>query len=125
KYYHDIEGYNGRLDSLQAAFLRIKLHLLGGWNDGRRRAAQLYREALRDVAEIELPTEAPYAKHVYHLFVIQADRRYQLQAHLSKRNIGTELHYPLPLHLQKAYESFGLAKGAFPIAEASAESILS
>jgi len=125
KYYHDIEGYNGRLDSLQAAFLRIKLHLLGGWNDGRRRAAQLYREALRDVAEIELPTEAPYAKHVYHLFVIQADRRDQLQAHLSKRKIGTGLHYPLPLHLQKAYESFGLAKGAFPIAEASAESILS
>lgn len=125
KYYHDTEGYNGRLDSLQAAFLRIKLRLLGGWNDGRRRAAQLYRAALKDIAEIDLPTEAPYSKHVYHLFVIQADRRDQLQAHLAKRKIGTGLHYPLPLHLQKAYESFGLKKGTFPITEASAESILS
>ena len=125
KYYHDVEGYNGRLDAIQAAFLRIKLRHLPVWTDGRRRAAAWYREALTDVAELILPQESHDARHVYHLFVIRAERRDALQAHLSARNIGTGLHYPLPLHLQNAYRGMRLAKGAFPVAESAAERLLS
>ncbi len=125
KYFHDIEGYNGRLDAIQASFLRIKLRHLRDWNEARRRAASWYREALADVHEIELPVEAAYSHHVYHLFVIQAERRDKLQAHLSARHVGTGLHYPLPLHLQKAYQHLGQGAGAFPVAERAAERLLS
>ncbi len=125
KYYHDSEGYNGRLDAIQAAFLRIKLRHLPAWADGRRRAAAWYREALADVAEVRLPAEAPYARHCYHLFVIRAERRDALRAHLTEQRIGTGLHYPLPLHLQNAYKGMGLRKGAFPITERAADTVLS
>ena len=125
KYYHEIEGYNGRLDAIQAAFLRIKLRHLPEWNEGRRRAAAWYREALVGISEVHLPVEASYAQHVYHLFVIQAERRDALQAHLTACKIGTGLHYPLPLHLQTAYRHLGLTRGAFPVTEAAADSILS
>jgi dTDP-4-amino-4,6-dideoxygalactose transaminase len=125
KYYHDTEGYNGRLDAIQAAFLRIKLRHLPSWIEGRRRVAAWYREALADVSEIRLPAEASYARHVYHLFVIRAERRDALQAHLTREKIGTGLHYPLPLHLQKAYQAMGLRKGAFPITERAADALLS
>ena len=125
KYYHDEEGFNGRLHAIQAAFLRIKLRHLDQWTEGRRRAARLYREALADVAEVRLPTEAEYARHVYHLFVIRVPRRDELQQHLTTQRIGTGLHYPLPLHLQKAYGHLGLSRGAFPVSERAAESLLS
>jgi len=125
KYHHDIEGYNGRLHAIQAAFLRVKLPHLAEWNEGRRRVAGLYREALADVAEIRLPVEAPYAKHVYHLFVIRAERRDALRAHLADRQIGTGLHYPVPLHLQPAYRGLRLGRGAFPVTESAADTLLS
>jgi dTDP-4-amino-4,6-dideoxygalactose transaminase len=125
KYYHDIEGYNGRLDALQAAILRIKLRRLDEWNEGRRRAASAYADALRDVSEVTLPVEESFARHVYHLFVIRVERRDELQQHLAKRQIGTGLHYPLPLHLQKAYEGRGWRRGQFPVTENSAERLLS
>jgi dTDP-4-amino-4,6-dideoxygalactose transaminase len=125
KYYHEIEGYNGRLDALQAAFLRIKLHHLPRWNEERRHAAALYRDALAGVSEVVPVVEAPYARHVYHLFVIRADRRDALQARLSALRIGTGLHYPLPLHLQNAYARLALHRGAFPVTELAAEQILS
>jgi dTDP-4-amino-4,6-dideoxygalactose transaminase len=125
KYYHEIEGYNGRLDAIQAAFLRIKLRHLPEWNAGRRRVAAWYREALAGIPEIRLPVEAHYARHVYHLFVIQADRRDALQAYVTKAKIGTGLHYPLPLHLQNAYRHLGLKPGSFPVTEAAADTILS
>ena len=125
KYYHDTEGYTGRLDAIQAAFLRIKLPRLTAWIEGRRRAADWYRQALRGVAEVQVPDEADWAHHVYHLFVIRADRRDQLQAQLGKLGIGTGLHYPLPLHLQKAYERLGLRKGSFPVTERTSERLLS
>jgi dTDP-4-amino-4,6-dideoxygalactose transaminase len=82
KYFHDIEGYNGRLHAIQAGFLRVKLRRLAEWNEGRRRAAQTYRRALADIAEIVLPVEAAYARHVYHLFVIRAERREDLKLNL-------------------------------------------
>lgn len=125
KYYHDSEGFNGRLDAIQAAFLRIKLRHLPTWNEARRRAAAWYREALADVTQVELPVAASYGVPVYHLFVIQADRRDDLQAHLQKHQIGTGLHYPLPLHLQKAYTALGLHAGAFPVTERAAHHMLS
>jgi len=125
KYYHDSEGYNGRLDAIQAAFLRVKLRHLPAWNAARRRVAAWYREALNGVPELRLPVEASYATHVWHLFVIEADRRDALQAHLTANRIGTGLHYPLPLHLQTAYSQLGLGRGAFPVAERAAERILS
>jgi dTDP-4-amino-4,6-dideoxygalactose transaminase len=124
-YHHETEGYNGRLDAIQAAFLRIKLRRLAQWNDARRRHAARYREALADVAEVELPLEAPYAKHVYHLFVIRAERRDALRSRLAERGIATGLHYPRPLHLQNAYRHLGLGRGAFPVVERAAETILS
>jgi dTDP-4-amino-4,6-dideoxygalactose transaminase len=125
KYYHEQEGYNGRLHAIQAAFLRVKLPHLAAWNDGRRRAATLYREALTDIADIRLPVEAPNTTHVYHLFVIRAERRDELQAHLTSSGIGTGLHYPLPLHLQTAYAHLGLGRGAFPVTEAASAHVLS
>lgn len=125
KYYHESEGYNGRMDAIQAAFLRVKLRHLHAWNAARRRAAEWYRGSLGDVAEIHLPVEADYATHVWHLFVIEAERRDDLQAHLTAHGIGTGLHYPLPLHLQVAYRRLGLGRGAFPVTERAAERILS
>ena len=125
KYVHDTEGYNGRMDAIQAAFLRIKLRHLSKWNAARRRAADLYRQALADVPQIRLPVERPGAVHVYHLFVIRAERRDALQQHLGSRGIGTGLHYPVPLHLQTAYAGLGLGAGSFPVTEAAARDILS
>ncbi|MGH7537096.1 MAG: DegT/DnrJ/EryC1/StrS family aminotransferase [Gemmatimonadales bacterium] len=125
KYHHETEGYNGRLHAIQAAFLRVKLPHLRAWNEGRRRAAAAYREVLADVPQIRLPAEAPYATHVYHVFVIRAERRKALQAHLTAQRIGTGLHYPVPLHRQNAYKHLGLARGAFPVAEAAADQVLS
>jgi dTDP-4-amino-4,6-dideoxygalactose transaminase len=125
KYYHESEGFNGRLHAIQAAFLRIKLPHLEAWTEGRRRAAARYREALAGIGEIELPVEAAYARHVYHLFVIRADRRDELQQHLGAERIGTGLHYPLPLHLQHAYRGMGLGEGSFPVTERAAPRLLS
>ena len=125
KYVHEVEGYNGRMHAIQAAFLRIKLPHLEEWNASRRRAAALYRQALADVAEIRLPVEAPGATPVYHLFVIRAQRRDALQAYLTERGIGTGLHYPVPLHLQTAYQHLGLGRGAFPVTERAAAELLS
>jgi dTDP-4-amino-4,6-dideoxygalactose transaminase len=125
KYYHDMEGYNGRLDAIQAGVLRIKLKRLGEWNDARRKNAAYYNKRLSAVPGIQLPVEADYARSVYHLYVIHADRRDELQQFLAEKGIATGLHYPLPLHLQNAYAFMGLKEGAFPAAENSARRLLS
>ena len=125
KYVHETEGYNGRLHAIQAAFLRIKLGHLDDWNVGRRRVAGWYREALGDVSDIVLPEVAPYAEHVYHLFVIRTPAREQLREHLQAEGIGTGLHYPVPLHLQQAYGAQGHQKGSFPVTERAAAQCLS
>ena len=125
KYFHDIEGYNGRLDAIQAAVLRIKLKRLHVWNNSRRKNAALYTELLQDVSGITLPVKAELTESVYHLYVILADNRDGLQKFLSEKGIATGLHYPLPLHLQKAYAHLGHKKGDFPVAEHTAERLLS
>lgn len=125
KYFHDMEGYNGRLDAIQAAVLRLKLKLLPSWNESRQKNAAYYNERLADIPEIQLPVEAEFSKSVYHLYVIHTDRRDELQKFLGEKGIATGLHYPLPLHLQKAYEYMGFKEGSFPVAENSARRLLS
>ena len=125
KYFHDMEGYNGRLDSIQAGVLRIKLKRLREWNDARRAHAKYYDELLSKIPGITLTTEAPEAVSVYHLYVIQVEDRDGLQKFLSEKGVATGLHYPMPLHLQKAYAHMGLAGGSFPVAEKVAGRLLS
>jgi dTDP-4-amino-4,6-dideoxygalactose transaminase len=124
RYYHAIKGFNSRLDELQAAILGVKLPMLDDWNESRRRRASLYSELLAD-SEVLTPTEAPYGKHVYHLYVVRSRCRDALREHLASQGIQTLIHYPVPVHLQEAYSDLGLSRGAFPVAEACAEQILS
>jgi dTDP-4-amino-4,6-dideoxygalactose transaminase len=126
KYYHDMEGYNGRLDSIQAGILRVKLRHLAEWNNRRRECAARYRELLGTSEQgIRLPFELEWSKAVFHLYVIQTHQREELQKHLAEMGIGTGIHYPIPLHLQNAYKSLGYSKGDFPVTEKAAAQILS
>ncbi len=126
KYSHEIEGYNGRLDAIQAGILRAKLKHLAEWNQKRRRRARRYGELLESQYDrVILPYESPLSKAVYHLYVIRVKNRGRLQAHLAKTNITTQIHYPIPLHLQTAYATLGHKKGDFPVTEKAAEEILS
>jgi dTDP-4-amino-4,6-dideoxygalactose transaminase len=109
KYYHDLVGINSRLDELQAAMLRVKLSRLDEWNEKRRRLAELYEEILGQ-ADVVLPSERTYAKHVYHVFVIRLAGRDSCQRFLQKSGIETQIHYPIPVHKQKAYTAFGRTK---------------
>ena len=126
KYYHDIEGYNGRLDAIQAAFLRIKLRHLDDWNSARRAAARRYDALLEQAMLKDLaPTEAPWSRSVYHLYVVRAKDRDGLARHLKERGIDTGLHYPVPVHLQKCYLAWSPGKGSLPVTERLAAEILS
>ena len=125
KYFHTIEGFNGRLDAIQAGVLRIKLKRLKRWNQARREHAAYYTELLAGIQNVILPKEADFAEAVYHLYVILVDNRDGLQEFLQTRGVNTGLHYPLPLHLQKAYAHLGYKKGDFPVAENAARHLLS
>ena len=125
KYVHRIEGYNGRLDALQAAILRVKLQRLAAWNEMRRRAAAWYGEALQGIAGVEPPVEPEYAKSVFHLYAVQAEDRDGLREALAAAGIGVGMHYPTPVHLQEAYGNLGHGVGAFPVAERVASRTLS
>ncbi|MFA6980587.1 MAG: DegT/DnrJ/EryC1/StrS family aminotransferase [Ignavibacteriaceae bacterium] len=137
KYYHQIYGHNYRMEGIQGAVLGVKLKHLEDWTNGRRRVAEKYKELLRDVEGLKLPTEMDYAKHVYHLFVVQvsgqrseisgqrSERRDELQKFLGEQGIATGLHYPVPLHQQPCFEHLGYKKGDFPVSEQLAEQGLS
>jgi dTDP-4-amino-4,6-dideoxygalactose transaminase len=125
KYYHDMVGYNGRLDAIQAGVLRIKLKRLEEWNESRRKNGAYYTDLLSDTPGVTVPHEADFATSVYHLYVIQVKDRDSLQGFLSEKGIGTGLHYPLPLHMQKAYEHLGYREGDFPVTESVAKNLLS
>jgi len=126
KYYHDMEGYNGRLDAIQAGMLSVKLKHLPAWTEGRRAAAARYRELLAAAdTGIAAPFEPAWSKAVYHLFVVRVQNRSDLMQHLASAGIGTGIHYPIPLHLQKAYLNLGYAKGHFPATETVSDEILS
>ena len=125
KYYHDIEGYNGRLDALQAALLRIKLRHLEQWNSARRGIAVRYRECLARVPEVRVVAETPESIPVHHLFVVRVPQRERVREFLQSRGVATGLHYPLPLHQQVAYQHLHRPAGAFPVTEQAAAEILS
>ena len=125
KYIHDMEGYNGRLDAIQAGILRIKLKRLEAWNRSRRESAAYYNELLSKIDGVSLPVEADFARSVYHLYVILVDDRDGLQQFLNDKGIASGLHYPFPLHLQKAYAHLGYKEGDFPVAENVAKRLLS
>ena len=126
KYYHAIEGYNGRLDAIQAGFLSCKLRHLEECNMARRSAAHRYNEMFADgAARIITPFEPSWSKAVYHLYVVQLEDRNTVQQELGAAGIGTGIHYPVPLHLQKAYAHLGYRRGDFPVTERAAERILS
>ena len=125
KYVHDTEGYNGRLHAIQAAFLRIKLAHLDAWNEGRQRVAAWYQTALDGVPDLVVPEVAPYAEHVYHLYVVRTPRRDALRERLAREQIGAGLHYPMPLHLQRAYAALGYREGSLPVTEHAAAQCLS
>jgi dTDP-4-amino-4,6-dideoxygalactose transaminase len=126
KYYHRLEGYNGRLDAIQAGLLNAKLVHLTSWNEQRRLNAQRYRHLLAPLAEnLGLPFEPSWSHAVYHLFVVRSPNRDLLRQQLESSNIGTGIHYPIPLHLQEAYLHLGHKHGDFPVAEKVSSEILS
>lgn len=125
KYHHDIEGHNNRCDAIQAAALRVKLKHLPAWNAARRVHASKYLEYLADTPEIVLPVVGEGCLPVWHVFVVLVENRDAVAEALSRQGVSTGLHYPVPLHLQKAYARMGLGEGAFPVAEACAGRLLS
>jgi dTDP-4-amino-4,6-dideoxygalactose transaminase len=126
KYYHDLEGYNGRLDSIQAGWLTVKLRHLGTWNESRRSLAHRYHELLAEAkAAVTIPFEAPWTKGVFHLYVVRVQNREALIGYLAAAGIGAGIHYPIPLHLQKAYQHLGYKKGDFPVTERVSAEIIS
>ncbi|HEU5351735.1 MAG TPA: DegT/DnrJ/EryC1/StrS family aminotransferase [Terracidiphilus sp.] len=134
RYFHDEVGWNARLDGFQAAILRIKLNYIDGWNHARHTAARRYHALFHaaDLAEtgpypthgVVLPHEIPGSRHVWHQYVIRAPRRDDLRAFLTARRIGSEVYYPLPLHMQPALQSLGYKEGDFPESERAAREVL-
>jgi dTDP-4-amino-4,6-dideoxygalactose transaminase len=124
KYHHLFLAYNHRLDSMQAAVLRVKLKRLDDWNAARQKLAQRYRLGLEGLSGVVVPAEAPDRTHVYHLYVIQHPDRDGLAAFLRQRGVATGLHYPIPVHRQPCYESLGVAPGSLPVTESLAPRIL-
>ncbi len=126
KYFHDIEGYNGRLDAIQAGFLRAKLRHLKKWNAQRREIAENYNRLLTgSEGVVTLPHQPAWSRSVFHLYVVKVADRIQLQKKLDEAGIGTGIHYPVALHLAKAYEGMGFRVGDFPVTENAASHILS
>ena len=123
-YLHEVVGYNSRLDTIQAAVLRIKLRRLDAWNAARRRVAATYASALAG-SGLALPKVAAGREPIYHLYVVRAPNREALKQHLDQAGIGTGIHYPVPLHLQPAYRYLGYERGALPRSEAWADQVLS
>jgi dTDP-4-amino-4,6-dideoxygalactose transaminase len=124
KYRHEVRGLNARLDTLQAAFLRVKLRRLDRWVEARRRVAGRYREAFADLP-LGLQRETDGALHAYHLFTVQVEDREALARRLADRGIETAMHYPIPLHLQPVFAPMDLGPGSFPVSEAAAARVLS
>jgi dTDP-4-amino-4,6-dideoxygalactose transaminase len=126
KYYHDIEGYNGRLDAIQAGLLHTKLTHLAAWNAKRRERAAEYNRLFTAADDAVVPPFEPsWSRAVYHLYVVRSDDRDGMMKHLKKAGIGTGIHYPIPLHLQKAYVAMNYRKGDFPATEKAAAEIVS
>lgn len=124
KYHHIYKGTNTRLDEIQAAFLSIKLKNLDKWNEDRRRTAQKYLSGMNN-PNIIMPIESQYNRHVWHLFVIRTEKRNELEKYLYDNEIGTTIHYPIPMHMQQAYHELGLEKNDLPICEQISREVIS
>jgi len=125
KYHHDSRGFNSRLDALQAAFLRVKLRYLDGWNERRRALARRYLRSLRDIERLSLPEVPGWSDPVWHLFVVRHPHRDELRRWLRDVGVETHLHYPVPPHLSEAYREFGWKRGDFPTTEEFAATCVS
>ncbi len=125
KYYHDIIGWNARLDGIQGAVLNVKLKYLSDWNEARRRHARDYTAGLSAVKDVIVPQEAQYAKHVYHIYALRVQDRDKFMAYLNEKGIACGIHYPIPLHLQNAYAFMQKGPGSFPVAEKCAAEYVS
>ena len=125
KYFHDMEGYNGRLDAIQAGILHAKLPYLATWNSQRRERAAEYNRLIEADHVVTRPYEPSWSRGVYHLYVVRTSDREGMMHHLKRNGIGTAIHYPVPLHLQKAYASLNYRRGDFPVTESVASEILS
>ena len=117
KYYHKVYGHNYRLEGLMGAVLLIKMKYIAGWTEARRKVAAYYDAHLSGIAELTLPTPMPYAKHVYHLYVVQTPKRDAMSTYLTEHGVGNGLHYPIPNHLQECFAHLGYKKGQFPVSE--------
>jgi len=124
KYHHIYKGINSRLDEVQAAFLRIKLKNLDKWNGERRMIAQKYIDGINN-PNIKKPKEADYARHVWHLFVVRTKKRNELEKYLKQSEIGTRIHYPIPMHKQRAYKELNIKETTLPIAEKISKEVIS
>ena len=124
KYHHVLKGYNYRLEAIQGAILGVKLRHLEAWTETRRRHARLY-DVLLSQSAVEPPKAMPHARHVYHVYAVRSRDRDALQSYLQTRGIQTGIHYPIPVHLQKAYADLGYRKGDFPHSERAAAEVLS
>jgi dTDP-4-amino-4,6-dideoxygalactose transaminase len=124
RYYHDLRGFNYRMDAMQGAVLRVKLRHLERWTRARRSNARLYHEALAN-SGVGLPAEMLYSRHVYHVFAIRTSQRDELLQSLAKGGVRAGIHYPIPIHLQPAYTSARYNEGDFPVSERMAKEVLS
>lgn len=125
KYYNEVKGYNSRLDEMQAAFLRVKLHHLDEWNRRRNAIASFYLDSLADIPGLILPYVPEGVEPIWHIFLVRHPNRDELQKHLANYGIGTLIHYPVPPHLSGAYADLGIEKGTLPLAESIASTVLS
>jgi dTDP-4-amino-4,6-dideoxygalactose transaminase len=128
RYLHEAIGFNSRLDALQAAVLQVKLKYLDQWTEGRRRNAERYRQLFaktKHADRVTLPPTAPGNFHVYNQFTVRAPKRDELRTFLKEKGVGTEVYYPLPMHLQNCYRDLGHQKGSFPLSERAAEEVMS
>jgi len=125
KYYHNVIGWNARMDGIQGAVLNVKLKHLPAWNEARRENAGRYNKLLSDIDGLTVPVEAGYAKHVYHVYAIRLQNRDTIIAKLAQKDIYCGIHYPVPVHIQEAYREFEITNGGCPIAEKIAEEYVS
>lgn len=125
RYYHEFEGWNYKMDGFQASILNVKLNYLDDWNEDRRHNAHYYNELLNGLEKIITPKEMAYARHIYHLYVVRVPDRDNFQSFLKENGVGTGIHYPIPLHLQKAYKHLNYKEGDFPISEKCSREVVS
>ena len=125
KYHHDVIGWNGRMDGIQGAVLSVKLKHLAAWNEARRSHAKKYDALLKEVGAVRIPVEKDYARHVYHIYALRDPKRDALMSFLGEKGVATGIHYPVPLHMTKAYEYMNMKQGSFPVAELAASEFVS